>query len=244
MKKLLTILLSCFLLSGLAINVYGSGSTEGLEEVDIDIDDSDSLRRGAHVFVNYCLSCHSANFMRYNRMAEDLGISEQVVVDNMMFASDKIGEKMTINMDATEAKTWFGVTPPDLTVIARARGADWLYTYLKSFYVDDSSVTGWNNTVFDRVAMPNPLYELQGMQSVEPAGEGEKVLQLVSDPKARMKPDEFNSLVRDLTNYLVYMGEPAQLKRRAMGGYVLFFLLILTVLMVLLKKDYWKDLKK
>lgn len=229
----------------------------GAEEVKLDrapINEHDliSLQRGAQVFVNYCLTCHSAGFMRYNRLQE-LGLTEQQIRDNLIFTSAKVGDLMKIAMDPRDAKEWFGVPPPDLTVIARSRasdagsGADWLYTYLRGFYRDPVRPTGWNNTVFQDVAMPHVLWQLQGEQLLKteerplPGGKKVKVQKLVLEKPGTMSPLEYDRLVADLVNFLVYMGEPAKRSRIELGIYVLLFLGVLFVLAYALKKEFWKD---
>ena len=229
----------------------------GAEEVKLDrapINEHDliSLQRGAQVFVNYCLTCHSAGFMRYNRLQE-LGLTEQQIRDNLIFTSAKVGDLMKIAMDPRDAKEWFGVPPPDLTVIARSRasdagsGADWLYTYLRGFYRDPVRPTGWNNTVYQDVAMPHVLWQLQGEQLLKteerplPGGKKVKVQKLVLEKPGTMSPLEYDRLVADLVNFLVYMGEPAKRSRIELGIYVLLFLGVLFVLAYALKKEFWKD---
>lgn len=224
---------------------------------DVNPNDPVSLQRGAQVYVNYCLGCHSVSYMRYNRL-QDLGITEQQIRDNLIFTGAKVGELMTIGMVSRDAKEWFGVPPPDLSVIARSRsshagsGADWLYTYLRSFYRDSSRPTGWNNTVFPNVGMPHILYVLQGEQALKTEvvsiprgnkGEVEKreVQKLVLAKPGTMKPAEYDRLVADLVNFLSYVGEPAKQLRTQLGIYVLMFLGVLFALAYALKKEYWKD---
>jgi ubiquinol-cytochrome c reductase cytochrome c1 subunit len=223
-------------------------SSEGmkLDRARIDSRDAVSLQRGAHVFVNYCLNCHSAEAMRYNRL-EALGLSEQQIEDNLLLATDKIGETMTVAMRRKDAKAWFGVGPPDLSVIARARGADWLYTYLRTFYRDDSRETGWNNLAFPNVGMPHALYQLQGQQVLKveshegPHGKAE-VKTLALDTPGTLSTAEYDKLAGDLVNYLVFMGEPAREARVRLGYAVLIFLGVLFIPVYLLKKEYWKDI--
>ena len=219
----------------------GAASEEKLDRAPIDPRDAVSIQRGARVFVNYCLSCHSAEAMRYNRL-EDLGLTEQQIKDNLMFATDKVGDTMTVAMRRGDAKTWFGVAPPDLSVIARARGADWLYTYLRTFYRDDSRETGWNNLVLPNVAMPHVLYELQGQQVLKHAEQDEPgAPTLILDTAGKLSPGDYDKLTADLVNYLVFMSEPARETRIRIGYAVLIFLGVLFVPVYLLKKDYWKD---
>jgi ubiquinol-cytochrome c reductase cytochrome c1 subunit len=224
-----------------------AASKEGrLERAPIDPGDAISIQRGAQVFVNYCLNCHGAESMRYNRL-EDLGLSQQQIMDNLMFAADKVGDTMTVAMRRGDAKRWFGVAPPDLSVIARARGADWLYAYLRSFYRDDSRNGGWNNLVFPNVGMPHVLYELQGEQVLRssPGPEAESATgaeTLVLETPGKLSVADYDGLIADLVNYLVYMSEPARETRIRLGYAVLIFLGVLFVPVYLLKKEYWKGI--
>lgn len=223
----------------------------------INTQDAESLQRGAQTFVNYCLSCHSAQAMRYNRL-QDLGLSEKQIKDYLIPTTAKVGDVMKTAMSPADAMRWFGVAPPDLSVIARARGADWLYSYLRSFYRDESRPTGWNNLVFDKVGMPHVLWQLQGEQILQaetvnhPDGSTThtSVLKLVKPGTlTRIDNDKVDQLdydkkVADLVNYLVYMGEPIQQTRKQMGYIVLLFLVfILAPITYFLKKEYWKDVK-
>ena len=235
MRKTIAILLC--LASGI---VNAASEVGGLDRVHIDLGDEASLQRGARTFVNYCLSCHSAAYMRYNRLGRDLGMSDAVVKTNLMFASEKVGDLMTVTMTPEHAKAWFGVTPPDLTVIARSRGPDWLYTYLRSFYADDETETGWNNKVFPAVAMPHVLYEWQGTQRA--VLENHEIAGFEIQKPGTMSALEFDNAMRDLTNFLVYLGEPAKMYRGKIGLWVLLFLGVLGVLTYMLNKEYWKDL--
>lgn len=234
MKKLFFV---CFCMPLLA---FASGGELHLDKAPDRSRDYAALQNGAKVFVNYCLNCHAASFMRYNRL-RDIGLTEQQIKDNLLFTQEKVGELMTIAMRRDEAKQWFGAAPPDLTVIARARasefgsGADWLYTYLRSFYRDDSRPSGWNNVVFPNVAMPHVLWELQGEQELGPDHK------LVLAKPGLMKPEEFDALVGDLVGFLNYMGEPVQNYRKQLGVAVLIALAVLFVLTYSLKREYWKD---
>jgi ubiquinol-cytochrome c reductase cytochrome c1 subunit len=195
-----------------------------------------SLQAGARTFVNYCLGCHGMQYMRYNRLTE-LGLTEQQIRDNLMFSADKVGETMKIALDPKAAKQWFGVAPPDLSVVSRSRGADWLYTYLRTFYRDPKTTTGWNNAVFENVGMPHALWTLQG----ERAYDREKN-QWREISKGSYSQVEYDMTVRDLVNFLVYAGEPAAAHRKAIGVWSLFvLLLILFPLTYWLKREYWKD---
>jgi len=220
-----------------------AASEDSLDRAPINPQDVVSLQRGARVFVNYCLSCHSAEAMRYNRL-EDLGLTEQQIKDNLMFATDKVGDTMTAAMRRRDARSWFGVAPPDLSVIARARGADWLYSYLRTFYRDNSRETGWNNLTFPNVGMPNVLYELQGEQVLKPhaGADGETgAPTLILDTPGKLSARDYDKLTTDLVNYLVFMSEPARETRIRIGYAVLILLGALFVPVYLLKKEYWKD---
>ena len=203
----------------------------------IDATDYASLQRGARTFVNNCLNCHSANYMRYNRL-KDIGLTEQQIKDNLLFAGEKVGDTMSIAMNPKDAKKWFGVAPPDLSVEVRARGADWVYAYLRGFYRDSTTATGWNNTVYDKVAMPHVLYELQGEQILN-----HETHQLELTKPGKLTPSEYNAFVGDLTNFMAYMAEPAKEQRKHLGLWALLFLGVLLVLAKKLKKEYWKDIK-
>ncbi len=224
--------------------VSASGGAGNLDKVYIDVTDQSSLQRGARTFVNYCLSCHNASFMRYERMATDLGISEALLREEMMFASDKPGDLMITAMPDVGAKAWFGVVPPDLSLTARSRGADWIYTYLRSFYADESTATGWNNALFTNVAMPHVLYQWQGVRSATFEGDGVADVSSVryqSVVPGTMTGSEYDAAIRDLTNFMVYLAEPAKLVRYEMGFWVMLFMGVFIVLAYLLKKEYWRD---
>ena len=246
MKKLLTSLLFAPLLA------FASGAELHLDKAPVSTDPA-ALQNGAKLFVNYCLNCHGASYMRYNRLQE-LGLSEQAIKDNLMFTADKVGEPMRIAMQRDEAKAWFGAAPPDLTVISRSRasefgsGADWLYTYLRSFYRDSERPTGWNNVVFENVGMPHVLYELQGEQIAKVTekddGHGGKAKEISLElaKPGKMSKDEYDKATADLVSYLVWMGEPMAETRKTIGTVVLAFLGLLFVLSYLLKRNYWKDI--
>lgn len=233
-----------FLLSPAAA-MAGGEHGPALDPVKIDMSDMASLQRGARTFINYCLSCHSAGYMRYNRMGKDLGISDELVKENLLFAADKIGDLMTTAMPAEDARVWFGTAPPDLTLSARFRGPDWIYTYMRSFFRDESAPSGWNNKVFPLVAMPHVLYEWQGeQQAVIEKGEhgGEQIIGFEIAKAGTMDEMEYNAAMRDLTNFMVYLAEPAKLVRYEIGIYVIFFLIIFLGVAYLLKKEYWNDI--
>ena len=239
MKKLFF----AFLLAAAPVLGFAAGGGAHLDDADIDVSDQESLQRGARIFVNYCLSCHSAQYQRYNRTARDLGLTEDEVKENLMFTTDKIGDTMTIAMKPVDAAAWFGVAPPDLSVIARARGVDWLYTYLRSFYIDEARPFGVNNIVFPDVGMPHVLWELQGMQKAVFAEEdGQKVFNKFEQvTPGTMSAAGFDGAMLDLTAFLSYIGEPIQTERKRIGMWVLSFIAVFFVLAYLLKKEYWKD---
>jgi len=244
MRKFLLTLLFAPLAA--AVPVQASEGGYRLDRAPIDPTDLVSLQSGARTFVNYCLNCHGAQYMRYNRLT-DLGLTEAQIRDNLILTEAKVGDTMKVALTPKDGKVMFGAAPPDLTVVGRSRGADWLYTYLRTFYRDEKSPTGWNNAVFPQVAMPHALWTLQG----------EKGLQVVSRA-AEHAPSEYkwseispgtqntvqyDTTVRDLVNYLVYMGEPVANSRKRIGIVVLFALGILFIFAYALKKEYWKDVK-
>ncbi len=220
--------------------VWASGAELKLDRAPDRATDKAALQNGAKLFVNYCLSCHGASYVRYNRL-QDIGLTEQQIKDNLMFTAEKIGEPMGISMPRKEAKEFFGAWPPDLSLIARSRasefgsGADWLYSYLRGFYRDDMRPTGWNNTVFENVGMPHALWELQGEQAM---GDNH---QLVLAKPGKMSKDQYDNAVGDLVAFLVWMGEPDAALRKNLGVAVLLFLGVLFVVAYLLKREYWKD---
>jgi ubiquinol-cytochrome c reductase cytochrome c1 subunit len=234
MKKI-PFILTILLIPGIVI---ASGHLH-LEKANVDPTDTASLQRGAKTFVNYCLNCHSASFMRYSRMAQDLGLSDEEVTKNLMFATTKIGGVMDVAMPSAESKKWFGTTPPDLSVITRARGADWVYTYLKSFYLDPSRPFGVNNVIFKDVGMPHVLWELQGYAEAEKHEEtiaGTKVVKPGSQDEA-----QYDETVHDLVNFMAYVGEPSKLERIRLRPWVMLFLALFAVLAYMLKKEFWRD---
>ncbi len=219
-----------------------------LDPAPIEPRDLVSLQAGARTFVNYCLNCHSAQYMRYNRLT-DLGLTEEQIKDNLMFAADKIGETMKVTMSAKDGKAWWGVPPPDLSVIARSRGADWLYTYLRTFYRDNSVPSGWNNAVFPNVAMPHVLWQLQGERDYEVVAHADKAgnVSVERNWKQRTPGTQsavaYDRTVRDLVNFLVYVGEPSAQSRKSIGIVVLFVLGVLFVFAYAMKKAFWKDIR-
>lgn len=235
MKKLLLVLI---MLSSILIEQAATADEVKIGvTAPIDASDHASLQRGAKTFINSCLNCHSANYMRYNRL-KDIGLTEKQIKDNLLFAGEKVGDTMAVAMNPKDAKKWFGVVPPDLSVEVRARGADWVYAYMRGFYRDETTPTGWNNIVYDKVAMPHVLYEMQGEQVLN--HETHK-LELVKPGK--LTPSEYNAYIGDLTNYMAFMAEPGKQQRQQLGWWVLIFLGVMLVLARRLKKEYWKDIK-
>ena len=244
-------------------SVYAAGGHgAAVDKVHMNMSDKASLQNGAKLFVNYCLSCHSASYSRYNRVAEDLDIPLWQLKENLMFTTEKEGDLMTTTMPAEDAKRWFGVAPPDLSLVARVRNPDWIYTYLRAFYLDESSPSGWNNSLFKNVAMPHAMYELQGVQrfvgtvkkddhsavdahaSNSTLEEGQKVVGdaiFELEHAGKLTPVEFDKSMADLTAFLTYMGEPAQLQRKKIGVFTIAFLIILMLLCMVLKAEYWRD---
>ncbi len=234
-------LIALILLLTLSFGVVASEAIE-LQEADIDLSDNESLQRGAQHFVTYCLGCHSAKHMRYLRFALDAEVDQKKVLKDIAPEGASIYDQLRSAMNKHDAEKWFGVQPPDLSLIARSRGADWLYSYLKSYYLDASRPFGVNNLVYEDTAMPNPLWQLQGEQHSEIRktiyGEYTK---LVLEETGTLSEKEFDVFVNDLVNFLVYVGEPVQLERERIGKYVIIFLLMFLVIAYLLKKEYWQD---
>lgn len=217
-----------------------------LEPAHNNVSNTPSLQRGAKYFVNYCLGCHSAQYVRYNRLAEDLQITEDELVENLMFTGEQPFDTMQIAMRPEDSARWFGVTPPDLSLIARSRGTDYIYTFLRSFYVDESRDTGVDNVVLPGTAMPHVLWELQGLQTAvfEPDENGaEHFMGFESLSEGALSEQEFDAVVRDIVNFLDYIAEPMQLERQRLGVRVIAFLLVLLLISYLLKKEVWKDVE-
>ncbi|MEO8060836.1 MAG: cytochrome c1 [Burkholderiales bacterium] len=222
------------------------------------VTDMAALQNGAKLFVNYCLNCHSAAYMRYNRM-KDIGLTDDEIKKNLLFATDKVGDTMKISLDAKQAKDWFGAQPPDLSVITRSRanlsmgsGADYVYTYLRTYYRDEAKATGWNNLAFPDVAMPHALWELQGQRSAHfveekdphnPAKVTHRFDKFEQLTPGKLNEHQYNEAVGDLVAYLQWMGEPSQGKRVQIGVWVLLFLGVLTIFTWRLNAAYWKDVK-
>ena len=237
MKNLTTLLL-------LMILSFGVRASEGvkLQEADVDVGDKTSLLRGAKHFVTYCLGCHSIKQVRYLRIALDTHADEKEVLKDIAPFGASIYDQLHSAMNKHDAEKWFGTQPPDLSLVARSRGADWIYSYLKSYYTDKNRPFGVNNLVFEDTAMPNPLWQLQGEQHevIRKTIYGDRI-DLVLDKEGVLSEEEFDIMVNDLVTFLVYVGEPAQLERESMGKYVLIFLFLFFGLAYLLKKEYWKD---
>jgi ubiquinol-cytochrome c reductase cytochrome c1 subunit len=243
MKKILAILL---LAPWVAVAAEEGGH---LDPAPINLHNRESLQRGAAIFVNNCLNCHAAANMRYGRL-QDIGLTEEQIKKNLLFTTQNVGETMTTAMDPKIAKDAFGVVPPDLSLVGRSRGADWLYTYLRSFYRDPNAKSGWNNTVFPNVAMPHVLWTYQGQQSLQVTSRtdpesGDKVdtRKLVLDQPGTLDRMQYDRYVADLVNYLAWMAEPAQGARRSWGIVTMFFLAIFFVFAWMLKREYWKDVR-
>ena len=235
------------LAAGLLVSVSAFASEGGnLMHAGTDLGDRASLQRGAALYMNYCSGCHSLKYVRYSRMAEDLGLTEEEVMQNLNFTGAKYGEQIQVSLSEDDAKKWFGKMPPDLSLIGRVRGSDWIYTYLKSFYLDESRPLGWNNKLFPNASMPNPLWQQQGLQHAE-YGEPDKatgdrpVHGLKITTPGTQTPEQFDQSVRDITTFLEYAGEPAALKREKLGVWVILFLVAFTLLAYMLKNEYWKD---
>jgi ubiquinol-cytochrome c reductase cytochrome c1 subunit len=217
----------------------------GFPNANVNVHDQASLQRGARLFMNYCVGCHSLKYMRYSQLAEGLGLTEQQVMDNLNFTGAKFGEPIVSAMPEADAEKWFGKAPPDLSLEVSAKGADWVAAYLKSFYLDPSTTSGWNNTVFPNVAMPFPLWQLQGEQVavMNPPANGQPgtVKELKLAQAGSMTPAQYDRAVRDLTAFLAYVSSPDELVRSRMGAWVVIYLVLFTLFALVLKKEYWKD---
>ncbi|GJA44035.1 cytochrome c1 [Aeromonas caviae] len=242
MKRIIFAVLA--LLPGLVLASVGGFP---LDKAEYDLSDKASLQRGAATFMNYCAGCHSTQYQRYNRVAADIGIPDDLMKENLVFTGAKIGDLMKSAMSEKDAARWFGAPPPDLTLVARVRGADWIYTYLRSFYVDETRPFGVNNAVFPSVGMPHVLEPLQGTPRAEfethtlDGVEMQQVVSIKSDGNGEMNNEEYDQTVLDLVNFLVYSAEPVQQERERMGFWVLGFIAIFFIFTVLLKKEFWRD---
>ncbi|MFZ4743295.1 MAG: cytochrome c1 [Limnohabitans sp.] len=255
MKKIEKFAWGCMLALAMVTGAQAAGGdTLAWDKAPNKTTDLGSLQNGAKLFVNYCLNCHSAAYMRYNRLA-DIGLTQQQIKDNLLFTTDKVGEVMKSNLDPKQGKDWFGANPPDLTVVARSRsghggsGSDYLYTYLRSYYRDETKPTGWNNLAFPNVGMPNPLWELQGERAPvyevrEEYGHAVHIFKGWQQVKpGSMTPLQYDQAVGDLVNYLQWMSEPDQNTRVRIGVWVLLFLTVFTFFAWRLNAAYWKDVK-
>lgn len=225
---------------------FASEASWPLQTMDPDLKNLPSLQNGFKLYANYCIGCHSLKYQRYERTSDDLGIPHDVALENLVFTGQKIGELMTTSMDPDLAKAWFGAPPPDLTMVARLRSTDWLYTYLKTFYLDDSRPFGVNNMVFENVGMPNVLMSLQGSQTAEcvPDGHAGKTCELnAPEGSGQLSAGEFDQAVYDIVNFLYYTGDPSRLERHRTGIFVLLFLVILYVFTYLLGREYQKEVR-
>lgn len=243
MNRLLMLLLVwIFLVPGAA---FAAGPSVPLDAVKVNVHDRDALQRGAKLFAGYCMACHSAQYMRYTHVARDLGWSAEEMRENFLFTRNEagdptpMGDMMQAAISDKDAIEWFGVVPPDLTLAARLFGEDWMYTFLRSFYLDESRPLGVNNSVFASIGMPHPLWELQGYQ--EKVGyENKRPVFELTQPGG-LSPEEYDAVVQDLVTFMTYLAEPIKLQRESIGPWVLLFLAGLTFLFYLLKKEYWKD---
>ena len=260
-RKWVFVLIVPLIVIGVLTSVGGSkGHGAVLQSANVNFDDKASLQRGAKYFTNYCMGCHSLRFSRYNRVAKDIGLTKEngysaddvvtLLKENLIFTRDeegkqvKVGTLMKNAYSPKAAAEAFGTSVPDLSLVGRSRGADWIYSYLKGFYLDPSRPMGVNNTVFPKVGMPHVLADLQGYQALEHSAEGEEhgapTLTLVKPGK--LSPGEYDEVVRDLTNFLTYVSEPAQLSRKTIGIFVLLFLVLFFLVALALEKEYWKDI--
>ncbi|WP_085298447.1 cytochrome c1 [Cognaticolwellia mytili] len=230
MKKLILAVLAV-----LPMLAVASGPSLHLDKANNDLSDKASLKRGFEAYINNCLACHELKYQRYNRTFADLNISDADGLANYMYTGEKVGDHITNTMPGKEAAKWFGSTPPDLTLEARFRSPDWIYTYLRSFYVDEARPFGVNNKVFKDVGMPHVLQNLQGVRTMDEHGN------LSEATGGSMTAEEYDAFARDLTNFLEYTGEPNKLERESMGYWVIGFLFILLFFSYLLKKEYWRD---
>ena len=238
------------LLIALAVALVASPSAfaeegGGYANANINVHDQASLQRGARLYMNYCVGCHSLKYLRYSQMADGLGLTEKQVMDNLNFTGAKFGEPIVTAMPEAEAEKWFGKVPPDLSLEVSAKGADWVSAYLKAFYLDPATISGWNNTVFPNVAMPFPLWQLQGEQVavMDPSENGQPatVKELKLAQPGSMTPAQYDQAVRDLTSFLAYVSSPDELPRSRIGAWVVIYLVLFTLFALVLKKEYWKD---
>ena len=247
LKKLVTAGIGSLMIGA----AFAAGGDFPLDSAPNRVNNNASLQNGAKIFVNYCMGCHSAVNLRYNRL-RDIGLSDQQIKDNLLLGDQKVGDLMTIAMSPKDAKVWFGKVPPDLSVEARARGTDWLYTYFRTYYKDEERPTGWNNLVYPNVGMPHVLWQLQGeriakFESVKDAHDPSKTAKVFKGfeqvTPGLMKPQEYDDNIADLVSFMSWMAEPTQLQRKRIGVVVLLFLAIFTLIAWRLNKAYWKDIR-
>ena len=234
--------------SVMALAPLSTATADGfqMESANNDITNQASLQRGAKYYMNYCLGCHSLEHVRYQRLSDDLGIPEEQFLDNLAFTGEELGDMVKIGMPPEDSEDWFGVEPPDLSLVARSRGSDWIYNFLRSFYVDDQTLTGTNNKVLENTAMPHVLWSYQGYQEAtyEEDRDGDEVFAgFETIQEGRMSAQEYDRMVRDITNFLDYVGEPIRADRQRMGFWVLAFIGVFIFFAWLLKREYWRDIK-
>jgi ubiquinol-cytochrome c reductase cytochrome c1 subunit len=240
----------------LPVAAFAAGDGGPMQHANNDVGDIASLQRGARNFVNYCMGCHTAKYVRFNKLQEDLKLSEDQVTQNLMFTAKKTDAMMTVAMPAQDAERWFGQTPPDLTLVSRSRGTDWVYTFLKSFYVDDRAATGTNNLMLPNASMPHVLWELQGIQTatftstisndgsvVNNFGNAAEFEEFELAQPGKLTSEEFDQFVLDIVNFLDWAGTPEQLERQSLGIWVILFLIVFLIFAYLLKVEIWKDIK-
>lgn len=219
----------------MSVSAFASSGGVHLEQANNDLTNKESLKNGFKTYINYCLGCHQLQYQRYNRTFKDLGIEDADGMENYMYTGEKISDHITNTMPEKEAAKWFGTAPPDLTLVARLRSPDWIYSYLRSFYMDETRPFGVNNKVFKDVGMPHVLQDLQGVSSLDEHGNVTPAM------GGSLSTEEYDIVVRDLTNFLEYVGEPSKLERKSMGYWVLGYLFILFIFSYFLKKEFWKD---
>ena len=247
-------IVGCLMALGVASQALAAGGGFPMDKAPKLTNDLSALQNGAKLFVNYCLSCHSASFFRFNRLTE-IGLTERQIKENLLFTTDKVGNTMQAAINPQQAKAWFGANPPDLTLVARSRagsgysGADYIYTLFRTYYRDDAKATGWNNLAFPNIGMPNPLWELQGerkpvMETVESHGhEVHKLSGWETVKPGKLSAAEYDRQVADLVAFLEWMAEPTQNSRVRIGVWVLLFLGFFTIIAWRLNAAYWKDVK-
>lgn len=251
-RHIATLAVACGIVVCMPFAWAAGGNSSLIESAHNDLENTNSLQRGARNFMNYCVGCHSLQYVRYSRLAEDLELSEDQLKDNLIFGVDKINSNVEVAMSKDQSRAWFNALPPDLSLSGRSRGVDWLYSYLKSFYIDESRTFGVNNMVLEGSSMPHVLWELQGSQAAIYRSENvvddngvENVIEVFDHfeqiTPGSLSPEEYDHFVRDTVNFLDYVGEPMKIKRQRLGMIVLGYLAVLGFLTYALKKEYWKD---